>query len=310
MPQMTPEQARLYDPVLSDVVRGYRQAGYVWDVLFPAAAVDFRGGKYPEFGREEFSLYNSVRAPGASIQRVRTAYSASPYALEPHALAGTVTREEVEEARGPSIDLARRAIQLPQRALALRREYAAATLATDASKYPSANKVTLSGASQWSDPASNPIGAIATGRKAVRDAVGVEPTVLVLGAAVADALFEHPALVERIKYSQIGVTTEQLMAQLFRIDRVVIGKGWYVDAAGTQKDLWGKHAVLAYTTTSGLGDIYEPTYGYMLALRNYPYVGEGWMDNNSNSWVYPVFDDFSPIMCGPGAGYLFINAVA
>lgn len=311
MPQMTPAQARLYDPVLTRVVRGFRQAGYVADALFPRVDVDFRGGRYPEFGREEFRLYNSLRSPGGTILRVRTAYASAPYVLEPHALAGTVTREEREEAgRGPTIDLGLRAIQLPQRALALRREKAAADLALDASKYPSTNKKTLSGTSQWSDPASDPIKEIADAKEAVRQQVGVDPNTLVLGPPVARALERHPAIIERIKYSQLGVATTDLLARLFDVDRIVVGKATYVDEGGVQRDVWGKHAVLAYTTTSGMGDMYEPTYGYMFVLRDYPYVAPAWTDNDSGSDVYPVFDEFAPVLCGVTSGFLLINAVA
>ena len=45
MPQLTPAQARVVDPVLSNVAQGYRNAELVGDALFPFVPVLQRGGK-------------------------------------------------------------------------------------------------------------------------------------------------------------------------------------------------------------------------------------------------------------------------
>ncbi len=45
MPQMTPAQARVIDPILSTVAHGYQNAEFVGNALFPHVAVAARAGK-------------------------------------------------------------------------------------------------------------------------------------------------------------------------------------------------------------------------------------------------------------------------
>src|SRR5690606_25974123 len=77
MTQMTPQQVRVVDPVLSQVALGYRHPEHVGMALFPRVPVQVSGGQILEFGKESFRLYNSLRAPGAATKRVQLAIRAS-----------------------------------------------------------------------------------------------------------------------------------------------------------------------------------------------------------------------------------------
>ena len=130
MPQMTPSQARVVDPVLTNVARGYKNQQFVGMSLFPYVPVAQRGGKIICFGKEHFKIYNTGRAPGAKVERIQTAYGGQPYALEQHALAGEVPFELLEEANVvPGIDLGNAAVNRVQNIIGLALEYAQATLA-------------------------------------------------------------------------------------------------------------------------------------------------------------------------------------
>jgi hypothetical protein len=39
-------------------------------------------------------------------------------------------------------------------------------------------------------------------------------------------------------------------------------------------------------------------------------VEEGYPENNTNSWYYPVTDAYQPVLAGATAGFLFKNAAA
>ncbi len=313
MPQMTPSQARVIDPVLTTVAQGFMHPEFVGMALFPAVPVGQRGGKLITFGREDFALYNTGRAPGANTKRVNFGYSSGSYALEQHALEGVVPFEDLDEASAvPGIDLASVAVAKTLNTIGRRLEAAQATLATTAGNYAASNKTTLSGTAQWSDQTSgvsDPTLDIETGKEAIRAKVGKRRNTLVVGPLVWSKLRTHPKLVDRIKYTGRDSLTAEMAATLFGLERVLVGDAIY-DNAGTFADVWGKFAVLAYTETQSLASRGTPTYGYTYRLNGYPLVEQAYEDRNAKSWIYPVTDEVAPVIAGALAGYLISAAVA
>lgn len=313
MPQMTASKARVVDPVLTTVAQGYQNAEMVYPLLFPVVPVAQRGGRIIQFGREDFRLYNAVRAPGAATKRVDIGYAGQPYALTDYSLEATVPVELMEEANAvPGIDLARVAVQKVQNMIQLGNEINAAALATNASAYPAANKVTLSGTSQWSDYSgtSNPGRDIQTAIEAVRAATGKRANTVILGPRVWSAIKMHPRIIERIQYTGRDSITLEMLATLWDVKRVAVGDAIYEDASGALQDVWGKHVVVAYTDISGVSDAGLPSYGYTYRLRGYPVVETPYQDRNAKSWIYPVTDSLAPVVASYSAGYLISNAVA
>jgi hypothetical protein len=313
MPQMTPAQARVVDPVLTTVAQGYKNAELVGSALFPAVPVGQRGGKIITFAKEDFALYNTGRTPGSNTKRVNYGYSGAAYALESHSLEGQVPVEIMEEAEAvPGVNMATTAVYKTQNIIGLRLEKAQADLATNASNYAASNKITLSGTSRWSDysGASHPITDIETAKDAVRAQIGKRPNTVLLGATVLAKLKSHPDILDRIKYTGRDVATLELLAALFGVQRVVVGDAIYADAAGTLADVWGKFAVVAYTELGAVADAGAPTYGYTYQLKGYPMVESAYMDRNAKSWIYPVTDEVAPVIAGASAGYLISAAVA
>lgn len=314
MPQLTPSQARVIDPILSSVAQGYRNADLIGSILFPYVPVGQRGGRIITFGKEDFMLYNTGRTPGANTRRVQYGYQGASFALDSHSLEGLVPVELLQEAQAvPGIDMGSAAVRRTQNIIALRLENAQATLATTAGNYGASNKVTLAGTSQWSDlttGVSDPIKDVETAKEAVRKAVGRRPNTVVMGAAVMAMLKQHPKVVDRMKYTGRDVATPDLLASLFGVKQVLVGDAVVSDATGTFSDVWGKNVVVAYTELGTLQDAGLPTFGYTYRLNGYPIVEEPYLDRNSKSWVYPVTDEVQPVIAGASAGYLISNAVA
>ena len=314
MTQLSVSQARVIDPILSTVAQGYKNSDAVGYYLFPYVPVGQRGGKIITFGKEDFALYNTVRAPGTATKRVQYGYSGDSYALESHALEGLVPNEFAEEAAAvPGINLASTAITKTQNVISLRLEYLQAQMATTAATYAASNKITLAGTSQWSDltsGVSDPVKDIGIAKEAVRKQTGRRPNTVVMGPAVFEMLKMHPKIVDRIKYTGRDVATEELLASLFGVRQVKVGDMVYTDAANVVQDVWGKYVVVAYTETSSLAEAGTPTYGYTYRLNSYPLVRQPYEDKNANSWIYPVADEVMPVIAGASAGYLISAAVA
>lgn len=314
MPQMTPAGARVVDPILSTVAQGYQNAELVFPALFPFVPVGQRGGRIIQFGREDFRLYNTARAPGAATKRIDIGYSGASFALTDYSLEGKVPFELMQEANAvPGIDLGRVAVMKVQNVIQLGNEINAATIATTAGSYQAANKTTLAGTSQWSDQTSgvsNPSKDIQTAVEAVRAAVGKRANTVVLGPKVWAALKTHPLIVDRIKYTGRDSITLDMLANLWDVKRVVVGDAIYEDAAGALQDVWGKFVVVAYTDISGVNDAGLPSYGYTYRLSGYPSVEVPYQDRNAKSWIYPVTDSLAPVAASINAGYLISAAVA
>lgn len=323
MSQQTTAQARVIDPILTEVARGYTSPNAaVANVLFPTVSVGQRGGRILKFGKEDFQLVTTGRAPGANTRRVQFGYGSDPFALADYRLEGAVPVELMQEAQAvPGIDLAQIAIRRVQNLMALEREKAAADIARNASTYDSANKKTswsTAGAKVWSDVGmtsgvynSNPFADINTAREAIRGQIGVRPNTLVLGPKVLTALRSHPAVLDRLSTAsdRPPATLAQLQA-LFELEQIVEGAAVYDAGASGFADVWGKDAILAYTTPASMAEMGSPSYGYTYQLQDYPVVEEAYLDRNTNTWYYPVANAAAPVLTGASAGYLFDEAVA
>jgi hypothetical protein len=145
----------------------------------------------------------------------------------------------------------------------LRREIRVAATVFAAATYPAANKVTLSGTSQWSHTSSDPVDAIL----GALDTPLIRPNTLVLGRATWTKLRQHAKIVQAIIGQNVsgGKASRQAVADLFELDRVLIGGAFYntakKGATPTYARAWGKHAALLNIspTAAQLG---QPTFGF------------------------------------------------
>ncbi|HEV7914517.1 MAG TPA: hypothetical protein VGP22_12190, partial [Albitalea sp.] len=177
--QQTPAAARVIDPVLSEVARGYRSnEAPVANILFPNVNVGQRGGRIISFGPDGFKLYNTARAPGANTKRIQFGYSSNAFALVDYSLEGAVPIELQQEGQAvPGIDKGANAVKNVRNLQELEREKQCADLALNAASYAAGNKVTLAGADQWSDygATSDPFDDVNVAREAVRQKIGKRP---------------------------------------------------------------------------------------------------------------------------------------
>ena len=120
---------------------------------------------------------------------------------------------------------------------------------------------------QWNDANSTPITDIKTQKTSILGATGFEPNTLVLGVQVYDQLAEHPDVVDKIKYTQKGILTPDLLAGIFDVPRVFVAKTVYNSAARGATDavgfVHGKAALLCYSAPRPA--LKMPSAGYTFA---------------------------------------------
>lgn len=307
---MSNKQARVIDPILTNVVLGYARPENIGFHLFPTVFVRQRGGHVLEFDLSSFKRCNARRAPGANTKRVSFGYEGKPFALVQERLEGQVALENMEEAAAvPGLNLGTEAVNDVMSILHSSLEIEQAELARNAANYGSNNKDTLSGTSLWSNEASDPAKQIREYRESVRSQVGLRPNTLALSPSGFNALAEHPKVIERFKYTSSDSVTTDMLAKLFNIQKVVVGEAIYVDDDDEMVDVWGNDAVLAYVPQV-IGSQRQPSYGYTYTLDGRPLVEEAYPERNSNSWLYPVVYDRKAVMTGFASGFVIKNVVA
>lgn len=313
MSQMSGAQARVADPILTAVARGYvSPKSPLANVLFPVVSVGSRAGHIISFGADDFRVVNTARAPGADIKRVQFGYAGDKYSLVDHDLEGVLPIEIEEEAAAvPGIAMGSVTVKKVLNMMGIERENQAAKIATNAGNYDSSNKSAPTSTDKWDHADSNPAKQIEDAKEVVRSQIGAYPNVLALSPKAYTALRNHPKLLDRISTAtdRAPLNTQQLAA-LLEVDRVVVGDGVAFDDA-TKKfvDLWGKDAVLAYTQPASLAEMGSPCFGYTYQLGEGPAVSESYFVRGKKSWIYPVADAYQPVLAGKSAAFLFKGVV-
>lgn len=120
---------------------------------------------------------------------------------------------------------------------------------------------------QFDQAGSDPIGVVTKQRLAILKATGFAPNTLVIGPSVLVTLENHAAILDRIKYTERGIVTADLLAALFGVERVVVtnaiqntGQKGAADSMGFIAD---KSMLLVYTPSNP--SIMQPSGGYIFA---------------------------------------------
>lgn len=294
---------RVQDPVLTNLAQGYHNLELVGEVLMPTVEIDKEAGKIPKFGRLAFRLPSTVRnLRGTSNRLDPEDITAIDVALEEHDVEYAIDYREENEA---IFSLRQFALNTTQDVIALGREKEVASLALDESKYDAGNKITLSGTSKITSKQADIFAMFDTGIRAVKRAIGRKPNVCVIAGDVWAALKEHPAVIEKLKYSQVAIVTPEVFAKLIGIDTVKIGEAVYEESSQL-KDIWSDAIVLAYVAPRSAerkGTVYEPSYGYTVRRHNGLFV-DTYKENGGKLEVIRTTDIHKPHLVGSAAGYL------
>lgn len=299
----TLKDKRIVDPVLTNLARGYSNASFIGKKLFPVVPVEKEGGKIPQFGKEAFRVYDTERAIRATSNRISPeGRNTIDYVLTEHDLEYPMDYREIEEDIFP---LKVHATYVTSEGINLRHEKLVADLVQDLSTFPDSNKMTLSPADKFDEPTSNPYLIFDTAREAVRSQIVKRPNVIVLGPSSYNALKNHPAVTDRIKYTQHAVVTPELLRQLLDFEQLYVADAVYSDDAGNFVDVYSDNVILAYVPTSKSNvdrTYYEPAFGYTLQKRNYPLVDT--YDEKAKVSLIRNTDIFTAKIVGVEAGFL------
>ncbi|MFJ7792919.1 hypothetical protein [Pseudomonas sp. NPDC096950] len=293
---------RIVDPVLTNLARGYRNAQYIGEGLFPIALMDKEAGVIPLFGKEAFELYDTERAIRAQ-SNIMTPDDVDglDVVLREHDIAYPVDYREQNESM---FDAESRASKRVVNVIDLRREVTCAKLAQNPSTFAVGAKVTLAGSSQWSNGGGDPIGVVENGKEVIRSRIGIRPNTMTMGASVYQSLKFHPKLWAALGADERKLITVEHLKALFGIENILIGEA--LSGASNTSDIWGDNLTLAYVAKPAGGsqaDYEEPSFGYTLRRKGMPEIDTFDTAGGKVRYVRNT-DIYKPVVVGSDAGYL------
>lgn len=300
------------DVPLTKVIMETPKQELIYKSLFPPVPVTRAENTLIRFDASSFELIDTLCAPGTHIKEYTPSYSSEPIALRSHKLTAVVINETLEyhNAIAVPIDTKAAAVNDIMYQLMRHAEYEAAMLARNAANYDPTHVFDIVNAGdKFDDPTSDPAAVVATGIERIVQSMGVDPNTLVIPGGVYSALIRHPDVKAQFRPTTSGAINEEMLAQYFNVQKVVVGKAVYTVSGGAKQYMWGNDMILAYVPEN-IGSGVTPTYGFQPTLIGSPFVQPFYTDNSTNTFKANLFYEYRAYMPGPDAGYLIQNAIA
>lgn len=327
MPIMPLSDVRVVDPVLTNLSHGYKNSRAIGLTIAPPVPVTQYGGKTVLFDDSSYIEQDFTRSQSSPYNKISDSYSSTSYELLNKGAEYDIPWERMKDGNLLGFDHGEHAVNKIMAGLVLEHEKEVASLVTNATLYPTANKATLSGTSQWSDPASKPGTAIRSAKNnlLLGGADNESAVIFWMGQEVFSSLQENPDLIDRFKHTSRESITADMMATYFDVDAVVVGamKSRTVNAT-TNSFLWGKFAGLCCVHPAALNggsvapsgniNMYQPSFAYTYTYneggQTHPYMKPMHRNEQLDQDEYRGKYDRCVKLTGIESGYLWSAAVA
>lgn len=265
MPKM---QDAHIDRALTNISVAYLQdaSAFIADKVFPIVPVKRQSDVFYVYNKGDF-MRDEAQLRGAATESAGGDYgveASTPYFCRKHAFHKDVTPEERANYDEP-LDADKDATDFVSQKMLIRREMEWASKFFAAGVWGTEIEGTAD--TRWDVATSNPIKAITDAAVKMAAETGFKPNTLVLSPFAFNALKNHEDILDRIKYTQKGIVTADLLATLFEVDRVFVA--WSVvnsankGAANAVDFIMGKHALLCYSEPRPA--LRKPSAGYIFA---------------------------------------------
>lgn len=263
------------DRALTNTSVAYLQdaSAFIADKVFPIVPVKRQSDVFYVYNKGDF-MRDEAQVRGAATESAGGDYgveAADPYYCRKHAFHKDVTAEERANYDEP-LDADTDATDFVSQKMLIRREmewaskfFTTGVWGTEISGVaadPAENQVI-----KWNLPTSNPIQDITGAGVKMASETGYKPNKLVLSPYAFNALKNHEDVLDRVKYTQKGIVTTDLLATLFEVDEVLVAWSVVNSAAKGATDsvnfIMGKHALLCYAAPRPA--LKKPSAGYIFA---------------------------------------------
>lgn len=263
------------DRALTNMSVAYMQqaTAFIAARVFPIVPVQKQSDRYFVYSREDFFRDEAqVRAPATESAGGGYDIDNTPqYFCQKYAYHKDVTEEDRTNTDSP-LNADQDAVDFVSQKMLLKREVTWANSYFKAGVWSTEYTGTAASPGvgqflQWNDANSTPIEDIDARQTEITELTGYKPNKLVLGMWVYKALKNHPDILERIKYTQRGIVTTEILAALFDVDEVLVASAVQntapKGAAENNQFILGKHALLCYAAPRPA--LKTPSAGYTFA---------------------------------------------
>jgi hypothetical protein len=249
---------RAHTPVfLQNVSLGFRNRDLIADRVSPRVPVNAQSGKYRIWGKNENITHESRWAPGAIPNAIETRWSDGTYFAELRKLRTLLLDTELRAADS-DLNLRTHYTEFVTNAIAISREKRVADQFTTAGNYAAGNKITKAGGAEWD------IAGVAATDQPLQDLFQIIRAVALAAMVPASslsviipepvyltAIWKNAAILDRIKYSERGIVTYDLLAGLLGVKEVIPAQSL---SAGPGPEVADADVVTGYTNTYLWGD--------------------------------------------------------
>jgi hypothetical protein len=302
------------NPVLSSLLNKYLVAedGFVGQRIAPLFLTAEQAANYYVFDKDNALQIPrlGVRAPGTSYPRTSMKLSQDSYGCINRGLEIPVDDEERAKYRS-AFDADSAAIRRIRNIIRVNHEVRIKE------KIEASAAGTSSPSVKWdayTNAASDPIGDVQAAKDAIFEGCGMDPNLMTLPRAVFNKLKEHPQILDKVKYSQRGVITREILEEIFGI-RIAVAQATENSAADgqtiTPEVIWGEVVVLAVVNPTQ--DLQAPNF-----LRTFVWTGqtgpdgvtvETYREDKIQSDVHRGKQHTDEKITGVELGYYFTNTL-
>jgi hypothetical protein len=319
---MPPVREQVVAGPLANVSVQYRNTNYIADRVFPIIdKVGYKAKIARYLKGAWFRDEAGIRGPGSRANRGGIPTDYLDIATTEYAFASPVTDEDRDAAKmigGPPLQPDQDAIEFATDKVDLKKEIRVANMIkTSAWSGIAAGGTDAHG--HWAAGAGNTFLAdIKGGIETVRSNTGIRPNRLTIDAGTYGSLKEESTILDKIKYTERGVLTKELLAVILELDEVIIGEAIVNTAKEAKGNAnWAASNVWEVNAGKGMGFLFfapaamglkKPSAGAQ-ARRAYD---DGlarrtttWRETAEHQDVYEVAEETMILQVGPDLGYLW-----
>lgn len=308
---------------LTNISEAYLQSSesFVHKAVFPLVPVEKRSDVFfrynkNDFNRDEFQL----RAPGSETALANWNLDQGSYLCDVWSLGVDLDDQTLANADAPlSLESDSTKFLMNKLLISMEKQWTSSFFGQGlwTGSSTGADITTLT----WGAAAADPISDVQNEADAMHGKTGYYPNTIVLGAKAYRTLVNHPSVIDRIKYTQMGTITEDLIGGLLGIPRVFVlranevttreGQPGSVTARiGTEDDV-----ALFYSAPSP--SLLTPTAGYGFSWNRYLAGGAGQRvmrfempERRSTRIEVETAYDYQQISADLGAYFVDVDAAA
>lgn len=311
--QPTPQDMHT-DAAMSILSILYRNLVYIADRVFAAVPIGKQSDKYYLYPKGAwFRDEAGIRAPGTRARRGGYVLSPDNYYCNEWAFAKEIPdedRDNADAALTPDVT----ATEFATDKILLRKERLIAGLCMTPTNWTSSDDV----AGDWAPGTGNTfIVDMDAAIETIRGRTGFRPNVLLMDSKTLTKIKEEATVLDRIKYTERGIVTAELVASMFGLEEVLIGDAIYSSALEkadgtdfTGVDIWETNA------TKGAAFLFYrqprpalrmPSAGYTFTWH--PRSVRRWREDPEKQDVVEASEHFDAKVTGADLGHLFYDTI-